>query len=133
MNKFPIGKQSVKAIFLTLLENVTIVPSCFSFWTWVERSIFPLSRYANTLGTDSVPMEPPFAVPTEDTCFYGKENSRFRYTAIARYQPDNDKKKQGNVKIGVRRSSSRMYANEKAFLYLSEGIATPGPQRMHVR
>ena len=82
------------------LENLTIVPSCFSFWIWVYWGTIPLSWYANTLDTDSVPMEPLFAVP-RDICLHGEGSSRFRLTLIARtYQLDNDKKKQGNVNGG---------------------------------
>ncbi|XP_015778642.1 PREDICTED: uncharacterized protein LOC107356554 [Acropora digitifera] len=70
------------------------------FWIWVDWGTFPLSRYANTLDTDSVPMEPLFAVP-RDICLHGEGCSRFRLTLIARtYQLDNDKKKQGNVNRG---------------------------------
>ena len=100
MNKFTIGKQSVEGIFPVLLENLTIVPSCFSFWIWVDWGTFLLSWYANTLDTDSVPMEPLFAVP-RDICLHGEGSSRFGLTLIARtYQLDNDKKKQGNVNRG---------------------------------
>ena len=100
MNKFTIGKQSVEGIFLVLLENLTIVPSCFSLWIWVDWGTFPLSWYANTLDTDSVPMEPLFAVP-RDIFLHGVESSRFRLTLIARRcQLDNNKKKQGNVNRG---------------------------------
>ena len=100
MNKFTIAKQSVDGIFLVLLENLTIVPSCFSFWSWVDWGTFPLSWYANNLDTDSVPMEPLFAVP-RDICLHGEGSSRFGLTLIARtYQQDNDKKTQGNVNRG---------------------------------
>ena len=76
------------------------MPSCFSLWIWVDWGTFPLSRYANTLDTDSVPMEPLFAVP-RDICLHGEGSSRFRLTLIAtRYQLDNNKKKQGNVNGG---------------------------------
>ena len=107
MNKFTVGKQSVEGIFLALLENLTIVPSCFSFWAWVEwfRSTFPLCRYANTLDTDSVPREPLFAVP-KDTCLHVEVKLKSRCNPVARrYQLDDDEKKQGSVKIGRERSN----------------------------
>ena len=137
MNKFTIGRQSVEGIFQALLESLTKVPSCFSFWTWVDwfKSIFPFRRIANTLDTDSVPKEPLFAVYVpKDTCLHGEVNLRFRCTALTRrYQLDKDEKKQGNVKIGGGRSNRPMCPNEKAFVSLSQGIATPGSQRMHFR
>ena len=96
MNKFTIGKQSVDGIFLVLLENLTIVPSCFSFWSWVDWSTFSLSQYANNMDKDPVAME-----PRRDISLHDEGRLRFRHTLIARrYQLDNDKKKQGNVKIG---------------------------------
>ena len=137
MNKFIIGRQSVERIVLALLESLTILPSCFSFWTWVEwlRSIFPFRRYANTLETDSVPMEPLFAVYVpKDTCLHDGVNLRFRCSRITRrYQLDDEEKKQSNVKIGGGRSNRPMYSNEKAFVFLSQGIAAPGSQRMYLR
>ena len=137
MNKFTIGRQSVERIFLVLLESLTIVPSCFSFWGWIEwfKSKFPFRRYANTLNTDSVPMEPLFAVYVpKDTCLHDGVNLRFRCTQITRrYQLDDEEKKQSNVKIGSGRSNRPMYPNEKAFVSLSQGIAAPGSQAMHFR
>ncbi|KAK2560327.1 Nephrocystin-3 [Acropora cervicornis] len=107
------------------------------FWTWVEwlRSIFPFRRYANTLETDSVPMEPLFAVYVpKDTCLHDGVNLRFRCSRITRrYQLDDEEKKQSNVKIGGGRSNRPMYSNEKAFVFLSQGIAAPGSQRMYLR
>ena len=137
MNKFIIGRQSVERILLGLLEKLTILPSCFSFWTWVEwfRSIFPFRRYANTLDTDSVPMEPLFAVYVpKDTCLHDGVNLRVRCTKITRrYQLDDEEKKHSNVMIGSGRSNRPMYPNEKVFVFLSQGIAVPGSQRMHLR
>ena len=137
MNKFIIGRQSIERIFLAWLESLTILPSCFSFWTWVEwfRSIFPFRRYANTLETDCVPMEPLFAVYVpKDTCLHDGVNLRFRCTRITRrYQVDVDEKKQSNVKIDSGRSNRPMYPNEKAFVFLSQGIAAPGSQTLHFR
>ena len=135
MNKFTIAKQSVDGIFLVLLENLTIVPSCFSFWIWVDWGTIPLSWYANTLDTDSVPMEPLFAVYVpKDTCLHDEVNLRLRFTPITRrYQLDDEEKKQSNVKIGSGRSNRPMYPNEEAFICLSQGIAAPGSQTMHLR
>ena len=135
MNKFIIGKQSVDGIFLVLLENLTIVPSCFSFWIWVDWGTFPLSWYANTLDTDSVPMEPLFAVYVpKHTCLHDGVNLRFRCSRITRrYQLDDEEKKQSNIKIGSGRSNRPMYPNEEAFVCLSQGIAAPGSQRMYLR
>ena len=137
MNKFTIGRQSVERIFLVLLESLTIVPSCFSFWGWIEwfKSKFPFRRYANTLNTDSVPMEPLFAVYVpKDTCLHDGVNLRVRCTKITRrYQLDDEEKKHSNVMIGSGRSNRPMYPNEKVFVFLSQGIAVPGSQRMHLR
>ena len=137
INNFIIERQSVERILLALLESLTTLLSCFSFWTWVEwfKSIFPFRRYANTLDTDSVPMEPLFAVYVpKDTCLHDGVNLRFRCTRITRrYQLDDEEKKQSNVKIGSGRSNRPMYPNEKAFVFLSQGIAAAGSQRMHFR
>ena len=137
MNKFIIGRQSVERILLALLESLTILPSCFSFWTWVEwfRSTFPCRRYANTLDTDSVPIEHLLVVfVPKDTCLHDEVNLRFRFTPITRrYQLDDEEKKQSNVKIGSGRSNRPMYPNEKPFVFLSQGTASPGSQTMHFR
>ena len=137
INKFIIGRQSVERIVLALLESLTILPSCFSFWGWIEwfRSIFPFRRYANTLDTDTVPMEPLFAVYVpKHTCLHDGVDLRFRCSRITRRkQLDDEEKKQSNIKIGSGRSNRPMYPNEKAFVFLSQGIAAPGSQTMHFR
>mgnify|MGYP000241224494 CR=1 FL=1 len=137
INKFIIGRQSVERIVLAWLESLTTLPSCFSFWTWVEwfRSIFQFRRYANTLDTDSVPMEPLFAVYVpKDTCLHDEVDLRFRCTRITwRKQLDDEEEKQSNIKIGSGRSNRPLYPNEKAFVVLPQGIAAPGSQRMHLR
>ena len=137
INNFIIERQSVERILLALLESLTTLLSCFSFWTWVEwfRSIFPFRRYANTLDTDSVPMEPFFAVYVrQDTCLHDGVNLTFRCSRITRRkQLDDEEKQQSNIKIGSGRSNRPMYPNEKAFVSLSQGIAAPGSQAMHFR
>ena len=99
------------------------------------RSTFPCRRYANTLDTDSVPIEHPFAryVP-KDTCLHDEVDLRFRCTRITwRKQLDDEEEKQSNIKIGSGRSNRPLYPNEKAFVFLSQGIAAPGSQTMHLR
>ncbi|XP_067035087.1 uncharacterized protein [Acropora muricata] len=104
--------SSVKREWIEITDKLATLPrfdgnvisftvSQFSdLWIWVDWGTFPLSWYANTLDTDSVPMEPLFAVP-RDICLHGVESSRFRLTLIARRcQLDNNKKKQGNVNRG---------------------------------
>ena len=137
MSKFIIGRQSVERIVLALLESLTMLPSCFSFWTWVEwfRSTFPCRRYANTLDTDSVPIEHLFAVYVpKDTCLLDEVDLRFRCARITRRkQLDDEEEKQSNIKIGSGRSNRPMYPNEKAYVFLSQVIAAPGSQTMHLR
>ncbi|XP_015747899.1 PREDICTED: uncharacterized protein LOC107327669 isoform X5 [Acropora digitifera] len=107
------------------------------FWGWIEwfRSKFPFRRYANTLDTDSVPVEPLFAVYVpKDTCLHVGVNLRFRCSRITRrYQLDDEEEKQSNIRIGSGRSNRPMYPNEEAIVCLSQGITTPGSQRMYLR
>ena len=87
------------------------------------------------MDTDSVPMEPLFAVYVpKDTCLQDGVDLRFRCTQIIRRkQLDDEEEKQSNVRIGSGKSNRPMYANEKAFVFLSQGIAAPGSQRMYLR
>ena len=73
-----------------------------------------------------------------DTCLYGDTQLRPCCIPISKRCELNDyEEKQGNVLIGYGSSDEPMCSNEKAFVFLSEGIVTPIKperlQRLHVR
>ena len=91
------------------------------------------------INSDFVPRAAFFAVYVpRDTCLYG--NTQLRLCCIPtskRCELNDYEEKQGNVLIGDGSSDIPMCSNEKAYIFLSEGIVTPIKperlQRLHVR
>ena len=128
-----------------------IIPSCFSFSTWVDwcSSIVPLCGHSNPPSdkalesvitkSDIVGIAAFFAVYVpRDIRLCARTQLRLCCIPTSKRCELNDyEEKHGNIMIGDGSSDRPMCSNDKAFVFLSEGIVTPIKperlQRLHVR
>ena len=107
-------------------EKKCAILSCFSLWTWVDW-LFPAHDQA------SEPRRAFFTVIMDrNTCLHGDTYLRLCcFPTSERCQPIAYEEKQGNILIVGGSSNRPMCSNEKAYVFLSEGIVTPlRPERL---
>ena len=123
------------------------MPSCFSFCTLVDRgsSTVPSCWQSNPavesaiINSNNVPKAAFFAVfVRRNTCLYRKTQLRLYCVPTCKRCELNDyEEKLKSILIGDGSSDKPMCSNEKAYVFLSEGIVTPlipgRFQRIYVR
>ena len=123
------------------------MPSCFSFCPCVDqgRSTVPLCWHSNPalesaiINSNNVPKAAFFAVfVRRNTCLYGKTQLRLYCVPTCKRCELNDyEEKLKSILIGDGSSDKPMCSNEKAYVFLSEGIVAPLKaghlQGLHVR
>ena len=149
---FTVGNQcSTERRLASMKSKYTTLNFCFSFWAWVAccSSIVPLCGHSNpasdkelesvVTNSDFVPRAAFFAVYVpRDTCLYGDTQLRLCCIPTSKRCELNDcEEKLGNIRLGDGSSDKPMCSNEKAYVFLSEGIVTPIKperlQRLYVR
>ena len=126
-------------------EKKCTIHSCFSFWTWVDwcLSMFPFGRHSNPaldtaselaiLNADFIPRAAFFAVfVPRNTCLHGDTELRlYCIPSSKRCEVIDYEERLGNILIGDGCSDRPMCPNEKAYIFLSDGIVTPlNPRRL---
>ena len=126
-------------------EKKCTIHSCFSFWTWVDwcLSMFPFGRHSNPaldtaselaiLNADFIPRAAFFAVfVPRNTCLHGDTELRlYCMPSSKRCEVIDCEERLGNILIGDGSSERPMCSNEKAYIFLSDGIVTPlNPRRL---
>ena len=121
--------------------NLSILPFCFSFWTWVDwcSSVIPLCGHSNPdsdkalesviTNSDLVPKAAFFAVyvPRKTKLHLETKLRLYCSPTSKRGELIDYEEKQQNVLIGDGSSDEQMCSNDKAFVFLSEfeGIVKP--------
>ena len=127
------------------------MPSCFRRWPWLDwrPRIFSFGRHLNPpfdktvesaiINSNFVPKAAFFAVYVpRNTCLYRKTQLRLCCIPTCKRCELNDyEEKLGNILIGDGSSDIPMCSNEKAYVFISEGIVAPliagRLQGLHVR
>ena len=128
---------------------MTVLPSCFSFWTLVDCCSSILCGHSDPDSdkafesvitySDIVPRAAFFVVyvPTKTKLYLETQLRFYCIPTYKRYELNDFEEKLGNILIGDESSYEPMCSNEKAYVFLSEGIVTASKprrlQRFYVR